>query len=211
MHFGERSFEQLVWSVPTHATADWFEIAALLTPIGLLKVRSTNHETSTVAVCSSWAGSRVLVLGYANRVPVRIGESLVGGRRPSVHRDAHFEGNEGNAALRFISAASRRLEQGETWIEGTSDPCGLASALWRATLLCNGLIRAPGFAFTVRVSGPRRAAALIAAGKALELEPKLERRVDGLRIALDAASGDLLLDQLLDSQRVSVARAIGNH
>jgi hypothetical protein len=198
MHYCDRSFDALIWPRPTNSIIDWLELAALLTPRGERTPGWTNAWFSSAPLASAPAAKRMLLLSYANRIAVRIVEVGGKGRRTTVHRDAYFEGTYAADALRRLALTAQRLDGGAGWIDGLPNKATAAIALWRATLLCNGLVRATDDDFTTRVSSPTRASALLAATHAVGLSAELQRRPDGLRLRLEAADADKLLDRLLD-------------
>jgi hypothetical protein len=198
MTYGDRSFDQLVWPRPTNSIADWFELAAILTPRGQADPWKANRSVRSVPVASAPAARRLVLLSYAHQIPMRIVESGGHGRRSTVRRDAYFEGRSEHEVRRMLISAARRLEQGPSWLDGLRNPVGAATALWRASLICNGLIRSPKEAFTIRVSTTTRAAALQTAAATLGVEPRLVCKLDGLRLECEPAAGGKLLDRLVD-------------
>ncbi|MCW2539967.1 MAG: hypothetical protein JWN95_1692 [Frankiales bacterium] len=194
MRFSDVSFEAFIWPRPTHGSADWIELATLLSPRGRLAARPAR----SLPVASDLAAKRLLVLSYAVRIPCRIVTTTQPGRRASVTLDAHFDGEDGQETLRIMSTALQRLSRGTTWLSEFNDPIPAARALWRATLLSNGLIRSHNFSFTVRGPSSERAAALAAAARVLSLSPTQARDNNGVRLSFTPDEADHLLQELLD-------------
>jgi hypothetical protein len=194
MRFSDVSFEAFIWPRPTHGSADWIELATLLSPRGSLSARPAR----SLPVASDLAAKRLLVLSYAVRIPCRIVTTTKPGRRATVTLDAHFDGDDGQETLRIMSTASQRLARGATWLAEFTDPTPPARALWRATLLSNGLIRSHNFSFTVRGPNSERAAALTAAANILHVKPTHTRDHNGIRLSLNPDDAGHLLQELLD-------------
>jgi hypothetical protein len=194
MRFSNISFEAFIWPRPTHGSPDWIEMATLLSPRGALSPRPAR----SLPIASDLAAKRLLLLSYAVRVPCRVVSSTHPGRRSATTLDAHFEGEDGTETLRILNTASQRLARGSSWLEGSTDPAPLARALWRATLLSNGLIRSHSFSFSVRGARSERAAALAAAATSLGLKSEQTRDGNGIRVSLEADQAELLLESLLD-------------
>jgi hypothetical protein len=193
MRFADRDFEELVWSRPTHSSPDWVELGALLTPLGdagaLLR--------EAIPLASAAATRRFLVVGYAHRLPVRVVSSEGDGRRKVVQRHARFEGHRRRDIRLRLRTAVNRLACGADWLGDMPDATPAALALWRATLLNNGLVGAVGSPFSLRIGAAERAAALCAAAESLQLRPQLVRGRDGLRLTLDPAAGERLITHLV--------------
>jgi hypothetical protein len=201
MHFGDRSFEALIWPRPVDARVNWLELATLLTPRG--KRIPPSHGPATMSLASTLAAKRLLVLSYANRIPVRVDEQVGSGRRPSVVRNAHFEGRDRRQLMLIVPRASGELDRGANWLATMPDRLAVAIAVWRATLLRNGLIRTQDTEFLTRVS----TAELLAATDAMDIPAQLLRRTDGLRARLTASDANDLLDRLFDGANGSILQS----
>lgn len=205
LSYGRRSFDLLVWASPTHKQADVVEMAALLTPRGGADTW-LSRRSGPMPVASAAAARRLLLLSFSLRVPLRIHEFELGLRRDATGREANIVGPESAAARKALLAAVERLAVGAGWLSGLADAELAAAALWRGTLLSNGLIRGAKTTFALRAPNGARAATLRVAAELLGVEVQTTRTSQGLRIQLDDDAAETLLDRL--AQPSGVARVL---
>ena len=151
-------------------------------------------------------GRRGLVFTRYDRSMTPQVTTRLGLRRDAIGREANIVGPESAAARKALLAAVERLAVGAGWLSGLADAELAAAALWRGTLLSNGLIRGAKTTFALRAPNGARAATLRVAAELLGVEVQTTRTSQGLRIQLDDDAAETLLDRL--AQPSGVARVL---
>jgi len=205
MKFGNHSFEELIWGNPSGVVVDWLEIASLLTPRSAEDTSCQTLPDGRISMASGLAAKRLLVLCYAHGVRARVVEVHGTGQHPVACHDAFIDSRQADQVRPMLRAAARRLASGAAFLDGAPDPAAASAALWRATLLCNGLVIGPPDQFAIRVPQRARAVALQRAAEVLQVRISSTRRRDGVRVSLDRAEAVALLDELLDRTTLSDA------
>jgi hypothetical protein len=185
----------LLWAEPRPGLVSAVEFTVLLSPKGHQRMPRVGSG-APIPVASRLAARRLLLLGYAHQLKVRTASSHGAGRTDNVALwDAYFDASSVDVACDMVRTGLRVLHRGSGWQRARPAP-EMARAMWRATLLTNGVVAAAKPGLSIRALCSQRADNLMAAARVLDLNPALQhlnRAEQGHRIQFDDTDGLALL------------------